>query len=251
MPMIQELARNLGMLASEATGQRSRAAATVQQTDRYLPPGTLMQGVFDAGAGAVKHTVATTPAAISSILLYGVDATEADALGVFLVRDCEVNDAYLVLGSMDHDAVVNSLAKLGIIVRTGVLTAPGATFAVPRMTDPALADSLYGPQGIDVIPTVSGAAGGLAVGTERVVSEDGSVGYSHTGRAYPILPERPAAAAAEAGEEEGTPETPPSGAPVPPVGGRSPPPTPENAPSQPPQVTDVPPTPPPPEGESP
>lgn len=175
MPLIQELARNLGMLASEAAGQRSRAAGTVGMTDRYLPPGTLMQGVFDVGSGAVAHTVATTPAAITSILLYGVDATEADTAGVFLVRDCEVNDAYLVLGTMDLAAVTNRLAQLGIIVRTGVLTAPGATFATPRLTDPALAESLYGPKGLDVIPITGGASslsGGDGGGADRIVSED-------------------------------------------------------------------------------
>lgn len=57
------------------------------------------------------------------ILLAAVDASAADAAGVALVRDCEVNRDLLDFG--DHDAgeitaAIAELAEFGIIVREGI-----------------------------------------------------------------------------------------------------------------------------------
>jgi hypothetical protein len=162
--------RDLGMLVSEAQGQRSRGKRLLTVANTIYPPGTLLTG----------PVVATVGTAVDGILLYAAD-THAAVYATTLERDCEVNDAYLIQGSLVYADIGTALAKTGIVVREGVLTALGATFATPRLTDPALTNSIYGPT--PVYPTMAEA---LIASEEAIV--DGKVITLDTGEVIPEVP---------------------------------------------------------------
>jgi hypothetical protein len=183
-------ARDLGMLVSEAQGQRSRGKRTLTQGNQILPPGTLLTG----GAPATVGT------AVDGILLYWADPTAGPVDAPTLERDCEVNDAYLVRGTMVLADVTTALAKSHIIVREGVLTGPGGTFATPNATDPALANSIFGPKGLTALPSVSGGVGGedttggggdTTGGGAETYIYDGEARTLSDGRVTPVLPTDP------------------------------------------------------------
>lgn len=150
MTLLTQAPRNLGFLLAEAEGQRSRETGTLKQGAQILPPGTLVDGDWTV-ASPVLHKPATDADDVTGILSYWADPTAGNVAAPFIVRDAEVNEAYLIYGDLDRKAVADALAASGIIVRTGVLGAPGNTFGVPAATDPALADSVYGPDGVDAL----------------------------------------------------------------------------------------------------
>lgn len=198
MPVLNEIALNQGFIVSEANGQRSRATIKIAVSNRSLPPGTLLKGNADANPPET-FTVAAAATDANAVLMNWTDASTTVAQGAAMVRDCELADAFIVSGTLDIAAVAANLALKGIILRRGVLTAPGATFAMTKASDPALANSLYGPKGLETIPTVSGgsvmgallgAAGAVVksvlVGGETLV-ENGSVETLPGGAVIPVV----------------------------------------------------------------
>lgn len=130
MAFIMEGSRPLEMIASEANGGRSREAVRLTGGVPLIP------GTFLAGELGGDFSIASNPASITAILLYPADPRDAPVDVAVLARDCEVNDAYLVYGTMDPAAVNAALRERGIIVRRGVLVNPATEFATPRQPWP-------------------------------------------------------------------------------------------------------------------
>lgn len=107
-------------IVSEANGARSREAMTIDA-------GSLEAGTVLGRVTATGKYVALAPGseggseAAAGILYAAVDATAADAEGVAIVRDAEVNGAELTwpagISGSDKTAAVAALAALGVIVR--------------------------------------------------------------------------------------------------------------------------------------
>jgi hypothetical protein len=144
-----------GLVISEANGMRSRGWGKVAKGTGKLLAGTPM-----AGSTTLTPIAAGTESTASAILLYSIDATNEDVEVTTLKRDCEVNEAYLITDGLATGTVMTALNALGIIIRSAVLAGPGATYAGGgRATDPALANTPYGPPGNAAIATMSvGAA---------------------------------------------------------------------------------------------
>ena len=98
-------------LVSEANLYRSRDVVTIPEGAEPLQPGML---VTMAGAAA-------TAGDVEAILMYPVDPRFGAVPAVVIARDAEVNDAYLLYGELDRQAVNARLAEAGIIVRQGIL----------------------------------------------------------------------------------------------------------------------------------
>jgi hypothetical protein len=99
-------------LLTEAQGYRSRETITLVQSPNPWLPGT-----FITAAG----TMATTAAGIQGILAAGCNTVTGPRAATVIVRDAEVNDAYLMFNALDPDAVATELIKSGIVIRQGVL----------------------------------------------------------------------------------------------------------------------------------
>jgi hypothetical protein len=131
-----------GLVLSEANGSRSRSWGKV-------PKGTgrLMAGTPMTGTNTLTPVAAAGEATTASVLLYSIDATNADVEATVMKRDCELNEAYLITDGLNTGQVMTALNALGIIIRSAVLAAPGGTYGIPRATDPAVANTPYGPGG--------------------------------------------------------------------------------------------------------
>ena len=140
-----------GLLLSEAQGRRSRSWGKVLKGAGKLLAGTPM-----AGINTLTPIAAGTEATTTAILLYSIDATNEDVEVSVVSRDCEVNEGYLITDGLDTSAVMTALNAAGIIIRAAVLAGPGATYAGGgRATDPALANTPYGPGGNAAIATMA------------------------------------------------------------------------------------------------
>lgn len=143
-----------GFVISEANGMRSRANGVLLASNGIVAAGTPLKGPV---TGMAPGKISTDAATIIGILLYTVDTGTGANLEVsILARDAEVNESMLVYGGMVPSAVETQLNTLGIYVRHSVLDGPGGTFAGgPRTTDPALANTIWGPQGNAAIHEVT------------------------------------------------------------------------------------------------
>jgi hypothetical protein len=173
MPPLQEPPRALEFLFSEANGYRSREKVVIKgdalgpppvATRVPLLPGTLLYPEmdytpvppvptgyhlpvsalgFNLGAGTAADPGAQATR-VNAILMYPADARSGDVEAAAIVRDAEVNDAYLIYAlattvgtafTQDEiDAVAAALLQNNVIVRLGVL-AEG--LAVPPIEPPA------------------------------------------------------------------------------------------------------------------
>jgi hypothetical protein len=134
-----------GFVISEANGSRSRGWGTIAAGNGVLAPGTPLKGPPTA---YVPCRVPTDEALITAILLYAVDTTTLAQESSVIVRDAEVNESMLIYQTMVAATVRTQLLTMGIAVRPAVLDGPGGTYAGgPRTTDPALANTPYGPLG--------------------------------------------------------------------------------------------------------
>lgn len=128
MPTITDNgARNAGGILTEANGHRSRANITILSGSGILAPGTVLGKVTAPGASEGKYRPASPDATDGSqtavaVLLYGVDASSADAWVAGLVRDAEVNGKTLTYAPTVNTQALRlaadaQLAAAGIIVR--------------------------------------------------------------------------------------------------------------------------------------
>jgi hypothetical protein len=183
---------NLCFLLSEEEGDRSREAGTLAQyAGSPLPPGTLVDGAWSR-ANPVQHkpvSGAGNEANITGILGYWADATQGAVDGTFIVREAEVNEAYLIFDGMDRNKVADALfANCRIVMRTGVLAAPGSTFGIAPAVDPALADTVYGPEGIAALE--EGGIYGASAGGEVERVEKPVILQTSDGRVSPVAHSR-------------------------------------------------------------
>ena len=119
--------RNAGCILSEANGHRSRANITILAGSGILAPGTVLGKITATGATQGKFRPASPGATDGSqtavaVLLYGVDASAADAWVAGLVRDAEVNGKTLVYDPSISTQALRlaadaQLAAAGVIVR--------------------------------------------------------------------------------------------------------------------------------------
>lgn len=145
MPPIQEPPRALEFLFSEANGYRSREKVVIAgpgvvgslppaATRIPLLPGTLLYPMLVAGAPNGYHlpvTIGTQSSDVNAILMYPVDARDGDVEAAVIIRDAEVNDAYLLYAiattagtpftQAEIDAANGALRANSVIVRLGVL----------------------------------------------------------------------------------------------------------------------------------
>jgi hypothetical protein len=98
-------------VVSEANGYRSREVLNVTLAATPKEPGTLLTAEGDAPEAGT----------VGAILIRSLPAGDGTARGLCLVRDAEVNDAYLLYGGLAAGEVNDALKALGIIVRPGVL----------------------------------------------------------------------------------------------------------------------------------
>jgi hypothetical protein len=132
-----------GLVISEAEGMRSRGWGKVLKG-----AGKMVAGTPVTGTTTLTPVAAAGEAGVTGLLLYSIDTTNADVEVAVLRRDCEVNEGYLILDGLAGPALITALTALGIIVRPSVLDGPGGTYAGGgRATDPALANTPYGPGG--------------------------------------------------------------------------------------------------------
>lgn len=128
MPNImQENVHAEEVVLSEAAGYRSREVI-VLKSGRAYKVGDVLGKITSAGADWGKYAIANnqTPATngtqdAKAILLRDVDATEADASGVAIVRDAEVKgdhlNYYTGTSSNNKSGLHDDLEAVGIIVR--------------------------------------------------------------------------------------------------------------------------------------
>jgi head decoration protein D len=138
MPPIQEAPRALDFIVSEANGWRSREKAVLsQQIDAVvLMPGTLLipEADYTDPANPVNFTGNHIPATAllvdftNAILCYPADTRAGDVEAAVIIRDAEVNSAYLLYNEstvaglpIPPDQANAALSNNGIIVRAGVL----------------------------------------------------------------------------------------------------------------------------------
>jgi Bacteriophage lambda head decoration protein D len=122
---IDEEKRVADFLVSEANLYRSREVITIPEGETVLSPGALL-------------TMAGVPGAagnVDAILMYPVDPRRGPVQATVIVRDAEVNDAYLIYGDLEREAVNTGLAEHGIIVRPGVLSQSIVTPAQPAAAE--------------------------------------------------------------------------------------------------------------------
>lgn len=110
-----------GFIIREANGYRSRDQIVIASGQGVLEAGTVLAS---AGGGKFgKYNNDATASTATGVLFARVDATDADAAGVAIVRDCEVNQTELVFESTEDTADVTAaladLKALGIICRDG------------------------------------------------------------------------------------------------------------------------------------
>lgn len=118
---ITESAHAGSFILSEANGKRSRENITVV-SGQNLKAGAVLGLITASGKyAAYDDGAATGIEDAAGILLADVDASDADAVGVALVRDAEVNQHQLVFAAgQDQTAQDNAaadLAALGVLVR--------------------------------------------------------------------------------------------------------------------------------------
>jgi Bacteriophage lambda head decoration protein D len=106
-------------LISEANLYRSRDTLNVTRGALALEPGTLLTAAGGTPAGTGND--------VGAILMQAVPAGAGAMRAVCIVRDAEVNDAYLKYGTLPTNAVNNALATARIFVRPGVLAQSIAT----------------------------------------------------------------------------------------------------------------------------
>ncbi|SER57299.1 Bacteriophage lambda head decoration protein D [Faunimonas pinastri] len=108
---------------SEANFHRSRDNIVIAAGAGKLIPGTVVGKVTASKKYLGSATTATDGSeTASAIILYGVDATDADAEVAAITRDAEVNGNILtydasVTAAADKTTKIASLAEAGIIVR--------------------------------------------------------------------------------------------------------------------------------------
>ena len=121
--LIDNGARDTGCILSEANGHRSRANLTIAAGAGILAPNTVLAKVTATGKYVpAKATGSDGSQTAVAVLLYGVDASTADAWVAGMVRDGEVNGKTLVYDpSISTQALRLAadapLAAAGIIVR--------------------------------------------------------------------------------------------------------------------------------------
>lgn len=120
MTTLTETAHAAEFILSEANGQRSRANGTLV-TGQDLAAGTVL---MDNGSDKLTAFTASgeTGDDAVGILLYNVDATDADVEVSYIARDAEVNLKLLTYPAETTDggeeaATIASLAALNIITR--------------------------------------------------------------------------------------------------------------------------------------
>jgi len=110
-----------GFILSEANRTRSRDNITIATGQGVLQAGTVLGRLTAGGAYVELDPDADTGAEVAAGILYArVDATNAAADAVALVRDCEVNRHELLWGDAEAGeitAATAELAELGVILR--------------------------------------------------------------------------------------------------------------------------------------
>jgi hypothetical protein len=99
-------------LLTEANGYRSRESITLVQSPNPWLPGTFI---------TADGEMATTAAEIQGILAAGCNTVTGPRMATVIVRDAEVNDAYLMFNALDPKLVAAELIKTGILLRQAVL----------------------------------------------------------------------------------------------------------------------------------
>lgn len=121
--LIDNGARDTGCILTEANGHRSRANITIAAGAGILAPNTVLAKVTATGKYVpAKATGSDGSQTAVAVLLYGVDASTADAWVAGMVRDGEVNGKTLVYDPSISTQALRlaadaQLAAAGIIVR--------------------------------------------------------------------------------------------------------------------------------------
>ena len=109
-----------GFLGPEANGSRSREAITVV-SGQDLSAGDVIGKVTASSKYAIYDNAAVDGTEVAAGILYAaVDASAADAAGVAVVRDAEVNSSEIGWNAQAQgaiDAGTTDLLALGIITR--------------------------------------------------------------------------------------------------------------------------------------
>lgn len=137
-------------LVSEANLYRSREVITIPQG-----PDPLLVGSLVTLAGAVA-----TAGNADAILMYPVDPRSGPVRVTAVVRDAEVNDAYLVYGTLDQAAVNERLATHNIIVRPGVMAQSIITPATAENLDSQATGPTPAAENLDPQTTGPGSTAG-------------------------------------------------------------------------------------------
>jgi hypothetical protein len=120
------------VILSEADARRSRDVVTLK-SGRAYKVGDVLGKITTPGADWGKYALANnqTPATngtqdAAGVLIADVDASEADAPGVALVRDCQVKGELLnytaSTSNANKAALHDDLQALGIVVRPRIAT---------------------------------------------------------------------------------------------------------------------------------
>lgn len=105
-------------ILSEANGQRSREAITIESGENLAPNTVLGRVTASGNYVAYDETNSDGSETAAAVLFDAVDATGGDAAGVAFVRDAEVFSGALVWkGGVDETGGITDLAGRGIIVR--------------------------------------------------------------------------------------------------------------------------------------
>jgi len=149
---IDQLIRNQGMILSEAEGQRSRMKVRIVQGTKRLPPGTLLDGPIAGPADLTPRGPAATGTVVSCVLAQWADPLNAAVDSWAIVRDAELNDAYIIPpADGDIALATKNLTLAGVLLRTGVLAAPGGTFAMTKAADPNVKNTVWD-KGMAAVP---------------------------------------------------------------------------------------------------
>lgn len=121
MTTLTETGHAGGFILSEANGSRSRDVITVV-SGQNLKAGAVLGRITASGKyKAYDNAAADGSQAAAGVLYDDVDASAADAKGVAILRDAEVNGGELVYAvgqdQTSKDASVVDFAALGILVR--------------------------------------------------------------------------------------------------------------------------------------